>query len=508
MMPTARDFYLQQQDDKSTPMTLPNSMLSQPQHTLFVLLLLQLFLWVTTPLLVYHSVPMDIMESTLWGREGIIASHKHPSLPAFILHGLENLTNQASWAGYVAAQVCVIMTLWLMYRLGCHLLQNDKRALAATVLMMVTVYYSTQSVEFNHNIIQMPLWAAMMLTLFHATQKTPHNRWWWLLLGVLAGVAFYAKYAVGILYVTITLWIVHDKTMRHYLTTIYPYLTALITFIITFPLLAWLLDNWMLTFDYAQARAQSRFDKILFFLPAQVLNHAALLIVVWLAGGLHKDIKLPSPHGDFIVFFALGPVCLTFILALLLGQGAMTKWAIPMTILWGVLVVGALSHRWRDEVLGKIILYGAIVVMLLPIGYGVARATSPALLGKVSKIHAPAHTITQHLERQWDDATHDAPLAIVGGGWEAMMVAFHNTDKPSFWGGLNQETAPWITDDMVRQKGALLIWRHGTMTKEDHLNLQRFDASPPQSLTIRYDVAHLPPMRFTYVIIKPQGTQP
>ena len=490
-------------------MPLAVSMLSQPNRTLAVLMLLQLVLWVTTPMLVYHSVPMDIMESTLWGREGIIASHKHPSLPAFILHGLENLTGQASWGGYVAAQMCLLMTLWLMYRLGCHLLQSDKRALAATVLMMVTVYYSTQSVEFNHNVMQMPLWAAAMLALFHATQKTPHSRWWWLLLGVIAGVAFYAKYAVVILYVTIALWMIVNSHARRHLATVYPYLTALIAFVIMLPLLAWLMDNWMLTFDYAQTRAHEGIDKILLFLPAQVLNHGALLIVVWLSGGLHKDIKLPSPHGDFIVFFALVPVCLTFILALLLGQGAMTKWAVPMTILWGVLVVGALSHRWREDVLSKIVLYGAIVVILLAIGYGVARAASPHLLGKVSKIHAPAHAITEQMERQWDDATNDAPLAIVGGGWEALMVAFHNKDKPSFWGGFNQQTAPWITDDAIAAKGALLIWRHGTMTKNDEIFLQRFDASPPQNLTVPYDGApNLPPMRFTYVIINPQGALP
>ena len=89
---------------------------------------LQLALWTFAPFYTHDAPPLDVVESTMWGREWVLATYKHPALPSWLLEGLYLLTGATGWPAYFASQLCVALTFALVYRLGRELFAPDENA--------------------------------------------------------------------------------------------------------------------------------------------------------------------------------------------------------------------------------------------------------------------------------------------------------------------------------------------------------------------------------------------
>ena len=139
---------------------------------------LYFLVWVCVPPLVSHSFALDVTESLSWGQEWQWGYYKHPPLAPIVLNLFYEVFG--TWGPYLLSQLCIAATLWMVWRTGCRMLDRP-RALIGTVLTMGVTYYSFPTIEFNHNIAQMPLWAALVYAFLAALQDG--KLWQWAVLG-------------------------------------------------------------------------------------------------------------------------------------------------------------------------------------------------------------------------------------------------------------------------------------------------------------------------------------
>jgi hypothetical protein len=167
-----------------------------PTKLVGLLAVSQLLVWTLAPTLTHSSPPLDVVESYMWGREWVIATYKHPALPSWALEATRLITGAIGWPAYLLSQACVAAMFLFIYLLGRELM-GASRAAAGTLLLTGVTFYAWPTTEFNHNIAELPIWAAMSWALWHAVQR--RGLGWWMLLGALAALAMYAKFSSALL---------------------------------------------------------------------------------------------------------------------------------------------------------------------------------------------------------------------------------------------------------------------------------------------------------------------
>ena len=139
-------------------------------------------LWAALPAALAASFPLDVVEGIYWGHEWQWGYYKHPPLSSWLLYVFFRCFG--ALGPYLLGQLCVALALWLTWRLGRRVLEPPQAALGSALLLAV-FYYTLPSLEFNHNLAQLPVWAGF-LWAFHVA-LTERNPAFWLLLGALAG---------------------------------------------------------------------------------------------------------------------------------------------------------------------------------------------------------------------------------------------------------------------------------------------------------------------------------
>jgi len=150
-------------------MTLSERLVAHSVGLLAILCAMQALVWTLVPALTHSAPPLDVVEMLVWGREGVVATYKHPNLPGLLLEAVRRLAFDALWPAYAVAQACVVASFIAVYLLGRDLL-GSSRALAGTLLLTGIFYYSWPTPEMNHNLMQMPLWAWTCLALWRSVQ--------------------------------------------------------------------------------------------------------------------------------------------------------------------------------------------------------------------------------------------------------------------------------------------------------------------------------------------------
>jgi len=130
-------------------------------------LLLHVLVWWLLPALLQHNLPLDVIEQLAWGREWQIVYFKHPPLPAWILESIVGITGRWAPAMYLAGPLASALALLAIWRLGCDLL-GKRRALLAMLAQECVLYFTFFTPEFNHNVVLLPLWAAIGLAGYRA----------------------------------------------------------------------------------------------------------------------------------------------------------------------------------------------------------------------------------------------------------------------------------------------------------------------------------------------------
>ena len=113
--------------------------------------------WTALPALLYYNLPLDVIEAMTYGREWQLGYDKLPPLPWFLGEIAFRLTGHDAslYALSQAAVILAFIAVWVTARP----LVGAAGALAALLIIDGMHYLNISAVKFNHNVIEMPLWA-------------------------------------------------------------------------------------------------------------------------------------------------------------------------------------------------------------------------------------------------------------------------------------------------------------------------------------------------------------
>ncbi|GAB4524480.1 MAG: UDP-phosphomannose--protein mannosyltransferase [Roseibium sp.] len=476
-------------------------------------------LYALVPSLTFPTPPLDVVEGYAWGRELQLGYTKHPPMQAWLLELSYRLTGGGTFGGYVLSALCAAAGYAAVWRLGRRLGLSDWKAFWAIVLTSVTFYFTLPMPEFNPNILQVPVWAGMML-LFHRALDNGRLADW-ILLGALAAFGLYTKYFIALLIGAIGLYTLVFPDARHRLLSAGPWLCALVCAVLLVPHVLWLLETDFLTLQYAASRSKPAGSLLghvfnpVNFLGAQIGNHAGLFLVV-LAGlgwtGLKLFTKqraanaepLRPPQDRFLLWFAFVP------LAVVLGASAVTgnefehMWGTPMFVLSGILAVRylGLPALWPHP---RRAMAAAIAIQAIFLGVLFGQAVlEPHWKDKQTRIHYPARDVAEELARIWSEQTGTELGYVAGDMWSAANVTLFAPGRPSMFYLHDPRLSPWIDMDDVRKKGLMIVWRGDSDVPVAEIRALYPDAVRDGSRTFAYRTSgKIPEARINWIIVPP-----
>lgn len=480
-----------------------------PVRVLVLFCLWQFVLWTVVPALTDRTPPNDALEEFLWSREWVLVNYKHPHLPAWAMAAAYQLTGSYIWGGYALAQAAVVTTFVLVWLLGRDLM-GGRAALAGVLLLTVTGFFSSGTRQFNHDIAQLPFWAAIAWLLWRAVRDDRLG--WWIALGLAGGIGLYAKLSTGVIMAFGTAWLMADPLARSRWRGRGPWVALAIVLGSLVPML------WaMAASDFAQIRyIGGRDDWVMqvrgrfYYIGVQAAMLVLLPVALWSAGLIGRAVRgrpalllTEARPRRYLLWMGLGPAVLMALASLVEGVGE--AWGKTMYNLIGLCLIALLGARLTPLALRRVLTWGFGMV-LFTAAFHAAWTPVRCLKasGKPPNICIPGPQVAAVMQDRWHQATAGAPLGIVAGLEFPMMVtgAFA-TDRPSMFTHFSTLESPWITPERIARQGMMILWRG--------------DGPPPDAWrhwTGGRAVGHesfvwqpgKPPFTVGYVIIPPGGT--
>jgi len=437
--------------------------LGSPEYWLALLVCGQLVFWTIIPWLFSWSLPLDVVSDGLsWGHEWQWGYYKHPPLPSWAAELFFDAFGNIG--PYLLSQIAVATTYLFVFLLG-RLFMPTRWAATGALLLAGIYYFSIPTPEFNHNVAQMPLWAAASY-FYYKAWKSGGLRWW-IALGAAAGLGLLAKYPTALLLGAMLAHCLVTRSARTALSTPGPYIAMFICILIVSPHLVWLVRAGFPTLHYFVGRAGSpastwgRIAAPCKFLIAQLADIAPALIVAAIAGLYpRKPMRAAQDENlNFLLWLALGPPLSTFLLSLVTGLGVRDMWGAPMWNLTGLIIVEAARTRRISASLPRLAYCVAGLFVIGLCGYLLANVFVPDWENRPSRIQWPAKTLADSFAATWDSHEHRPLQIIAADGWIGGLIAMDSKPRPSVWIDANFNKAPWITPARLAREGALVLWR-------------------------------------------------
>lgn len=490
-----------------------------PKHLLYGFCILQLITWSILSSIIRNNIPFDTIEGIAWGFQWQLGYDKHPPLAAWLSALFTNVGGVTGFPVYFLAQLAVITTFWAIWRLANKFL-SPINSLISTLLLTGIIYYADPAIteKFNPTTLMSPIWALLILAFYNAltTGKTHY----WLITGFIAGLSILTKYQSALLLFSMLILILTTEKGRASIKTFGPYLAS-VTFLVTiFPNIWWLAKNSFSEINYAtdslikyqlKPAILNHFYFPFTFLFSQVFAHVAffvLCIPLFLAKKTKH--KIENFKIRFLLILGFGPFALTLLLSIFTGCYLYAKWATPYFILNGILLMVYLQPIITSNVLKKFIII-LFSIFLLFIATRIAYLTIGPNILKIQHIadaYYPGKNIANSLTKKWHDRYHKPLSYIVGDHYLIANITAYSKDRPIPYFDLNKIQSPWIDENILQKKGALLVWKiidsNARIPKYFH---ERFpNAKHTEVETFAQDHKNLPPIKIGIAFLPPNSS--
>ena len=439
----------------------------RPRAAFVVFLGVHFLVWTALPTLLYPNLPLDLIEALTYGREWQLGYDKLPPLPWWLVEIAYRLIGIDA-AYYALAQVAVIGAFAAVWLTAVPLV-GSVGALVAVLIVDGLHYFHYTAAKFNHDVIQLPLWALAGYA-FHAALRRGYIVHW-LLLGAAVGLALWAKYFVIVLALPLALFLLLDRNARKALGTPGPWVALVMALVVTAPHLLWLVRNDFLPFAHVYARAtpaRGLLDHVLNPVLFAFCQFAFLLPALLIAAALiWPRPRAPSAHGAdafdrrIAMLLAFGPAAAVIALSLLSGRGTVAMWGYPLWLflgLWIVLQAGSTIEPARLARIGAVWL---TVVTIFATAFYVNYSLLPWIDHRYRAAFFPGEQLADELARRFRAATGKPLVYVIGSMWDAGNVGHYARERPRVLIDGAPRRAPWIDLGDLRTKGAVAVWTTG-----------------------------------------------
>ena len=429
-----------------------------PNRLIGTLIAFQCVILVAIPYAFSLSPPLDVVEGLVWAPHWLIGTYKHPPLPAWLIEISVLITRDVILGPYILSQLCVALTYWFIYRLARHFVAPIEAA-ASAILMAGSYYFTVPTLEFNHNVVQLPLWSGALLLFVHL-RKQPQSWSIWMALGAIGGLGLYGKYTFAILLIVLLAVALYERKTRIIFATIKPYASIALAVLIFLPHLNWLVENNFEPFSYAMERTGGgATSNPLIFALAQLADHLPMILILLAAGIIGKKtfekIDGENEERTFLRLITFGPLVLTLGLFLATGSAAKDMWGMPMFTPLGLWLVAELGRKWTMPQLQRATLAAMTLVVLVGIGF-IVQSLHP-YLGIPPRSNWPMRELADKVDRVWKEHT-DKPLGIVAGApFIAGLASIGHSQRPPVMIGVDAQHSPWIDEKRLATMGVIFL---------------------------------------------------
>ncbi len=430
-----------------------------PGRLVAALVVFQCLVLVAIPYAFSSAPPLDVVEGLVWAPHWLIGTYKHPPLPAWMIEISVLVFRDVILGPYLVAQLCMALTYWFIYRLG-RLFLDPLRAAAGTILMAGSYYFTVPTLEFNHNVVQLPLWSGALL-VFAYLRRQPNSWTLWLGLGALGGFALYGKYTFALLLIVLLALALYERGTRQAFATLKPYLAMLIALLLFSPHLVWLINHHFEPFTYALERSGGGSTSNPFrFLLAQVADHLPMAILLAAAGirGIWRSERVDRSLEalSFVRLISFGPILLTLVLFVFSSSSAKDMWGMPMFTPLGLWLVMELGREWSLPQVKRATL--AAMALILLVGAGFAVQSLHPYRGIPPRTNWPMRELANKVDQLWQART-EKPLRLIGGApFVAGLAALGHPARLPVMIGLDGRHSPWVNATEIADTGIVFLF--------------------------------------------------
>jgi 4-amino-4-deoxy-L-arabinose transferase-like glycosyltransferase len=447
------------------------------QKIFWSFIVLHVACWTLLPTWTRLNLPMDSIEGVVWAQKLSFGYDKAPLLNAWVTSLVVKLVGYADWGIYLVSQICVMICFIALWQLAKKMLQPMAAVLSILILECFQ-YYNVGAIDFDDNVLQLPLWALSCLFFYKAI--TEKKEWPWIWLGVFTGLALLAKY-YAVLLLSAMLVVLLLPENRHFFRERGVYLAAFVCLSVITPHVVWLFQNDFLTIHYVFRRVGdspawiNHLANPLFFLRDEAY---ALIVPSLLLMSLcfPRTLKVPSEKlrwnnsSDVRIMLCLGliPLMLAVLLSLLTGIKLHIMWGSALFSLWGILFMLLFSPQLDTRKVYRFLIILLVLFFVFQVGY----ILSIRYAKNGSSAHFPGRAIAYTLTKDWHQRYKQPLSYVVGSRWLTGNLAFYSGDHPVAWIDADSALAPTIDLADLKCKGALFIWDtqvHGQQVPKEFL---------------------------------------
>jgi hypothetical protein len=446
--------------------------------------------WVLLPTIFYASPPGELAQVLAVGHEWQIGSWLGPPLAPWLA---EVAFRAAGWFGvYLLAQICVGAALWVSFVLG-RLLLGATYAAMAVLLMAGVLALTVPTPDFGPAVLAMPLTACALLAYWRGL--TERRAMQWLMLGGTLGLLGLTSYWVLPLMLLLAAFTVATPEGRAALRDIDPWAAAALALVIPFPYIGWLYRTGLpLLQPFDLVTTTSLLLQWPMMIAAVALAHAgfALLALTASPAGVDRQAQVPELERApllpltqrFAVFFALAPIIVGTLAMAALDRPLVEAWSGYLMLMSGIglmAIVPAPLRVFRQHLLGPVWL---AVLLAPPVAIASAILILPWTSTAELATQAPASAMAGFFTDSFHRRVGQKLEIVVGDARETYLIAAASHDRPSVASAEHADRTPWVTNEDIARKGAVVVWP-----------LRGTSAEPPPALRARFPdlVAEVPP---------------
>ena len=457
-------------------------------------------IWVLLPTLLHTGYRNDVIELQSIAPEWVVATKKHPMLPAWILETLNILTGRSFAAPFIASQFCTVLALWSVWKLGRTVL-DERLALIGAFAMLPYSFFTGQSVLYNQNNVLIAFWCWSIYLVFQALQTNQMR--YWVSAGIALGLTFHAKYPAVFLVLSILAYMMIRENGRKHFRAPGPYLTAFVTFLVFLPHLVWL--SWhhfapfsylsdsrpVLEHGYRQILAPFHFaaNQMIYWIPTLIIMIPVIGFAwEWRIRKLEQPSK-PRECEKFLFYCFMVPLVCHMIYCGIKGIHLRMAYGAPFWVfggLWLLLRFQETKETWRCFRRVVVLMFAIELVMIA--GFCVTFFSEKQVL----LVYYPTHELGTACERLWHSrCSGHCPYIVGDDPYIVGHAAYAMPVRPSVI--LPQGT--WANDADLNTKGGMIVWKRdvGGNDFPEHF-LQRFPKAEvlTENLELPYRVGKKP----------------
>jgi hypothetical protein len=484
------------------------------RRSLLFLALFQLLMWTAVPMSVHVSPSLDIVEGFAWGNAWQAGYFKHPPLSPWLTAVSTHLFGKNLFAVFVLSPLAILTALTFVWTLSREFF-SERASAVGLYLVSSQLYFNLLTPEFNHNVMQIPLWAAAFALYWRAV--TRGNIGYFIALGIVLGLCALAKYSAVLLYAVLAGFTIVRPDVWRKLKITHVLVCIASATVVAAPNMIWQVAHDFPSVKYADDRMGEklswleRLTQALKFLAAQAGMLLPIIVATLIAGRkAQSDLGLSPLARAYLITIAFGPALLVLPIILVGGNAVRTMWGMSMFTAIGLAALLWLGSQGVTRLFTRkwwiVWLIGSLVFLSL---YAVMVRFGPLAKNRISRALYPGPQIAVEVEQEWRTRTN-APLSyVVGEVWMAGNVAFFADETPQVFIESNDRFSPWIEANRLAACGALLIWQHEPDKKSVPEWVRSYPAASEPKVK-KFSVGGRPNLQVevAWAIVPPQGQCP